>query len=157
MKRVLCVLLVAAVLGGGLTAAAEPYQSYIYNAYGDPVYAPDLYTVRDTWSGGSLGIGELNEPGGLVCGADGYLYLTDTKNDRIIRLSPDLTEKTVYTAFTREGENDIRVAARISAQEPTLNPELLAEALRQLAESIAPDFARFTRLETYDAEMNIYR
>ena len=103
MKRVLCVLLVAAVLGGGLTAAAEPYQSYIYNAYGDPVYAPDLYTVRDTWSGGSLGIGELNEPGGLVCGADGYLYLTDTKNDRIIRLSPDLTEKTVDSRAVFKG------------------------------------------------------
>ncbi len=104
MKRVLCVLLVAAVLSCGLAAAAEPYQSYIYNAYDDPVYAPDLYTVQNTWSGGSLGIGELNEPGGIVCGADGYLYLTDTKNNRIIRLSRDLTEKTVYTAFVRGEE-----------------------------------------------------
>ena len=104
MKRVLCMLLVAAMLGCGLAAVAEPYQSYIYNAYDEPVYAPDLYTVRNTWSGGSLDIGELNEPGGLVCGADGYLYLTDTKNNRIIRLSPDLTEKTVYTAFTRGEE-----------------------------------------------------
>ena len=104
MKRVLCMLLVAAMLGCGLAAVAEPYQSYIYNAYDEPVYAPDLYTVRNTWSGGSLDIGELNEPGGLVCGADGYLYLTDTKNNRIIRLSPDLTEKTVYTTFTRGEE-----------------------------------------------------
>lgn len=69
----------------------------------------------------------------------------------------DISPAIKTIAFTREGENDIRVAARISAQEPTLNPELLAEALRQLSESIAPDFARFTRLETYDAEMNIYR
>lgn len=99
MKRVLCVLLVAAMLGCGIAAAAQPYQSYIYNAYGDPVYAPDLYMVQNTWSGGSLGIGELNEPGGLICGVDGYLYLTDTKNNRIIRLSRDLEEITVYTAF----------------------------------------------------------
>lgn len=45
----------------------------------------------------------------------------------------------------------------ISAQEPTLNPELLAEALRQKAPELAPDFAKFTRLETYDGEMNVYR
>ena len=60
-------------------------------------------------------------------------------------------------AFVREGENDIRVTATISAQEPTLNPELIPEALRQLAPGIAPDFAKFVRLETYDADMNIYR
>ena len=34
---------------------------------------------------------------------------------------------------------------------------LLAEALRQKAPELAPDFARFTRLETYDANMEIYR
>lgn len=71
------------------------------------------------------------------------------------------------------GETDIRPAIRelrftpsegavlletvVSAQEPTLNPELLAEALRQLQPELAPDFAKFTRLETYDAEMKIYR
>ena len=60
-------------------------------------------------------------------------------------------------AFVREGENDIRVTATISAQEPTLNPELIPEALRQLAPGIAPDFAKFMRLETYDADMNVYR
>ena len=33
----------------------------------------------------------------------------------------------------------------------------IAESLRQLAPDIAPDFAKFTRVETYDADMNIYR
>ena len=51
----------------------------------------------------------------------------------------------------------IRLNARISAQEPTLNPELLAGALRQLRPELAPDFAAFTRLETYDREHRIYR
>ena len=59
-------------------------------------------------------------------------------------------------ALAAEGEN-IRVDARISAQEPTLNPDLLAGALRQLRPELAPDFAEFTRTETYDAEMQIYR
>ena len=68
-----------------------------------------------------------------------------------------------------EGESDIRPAihslsavstpegveldAVISAQEPTLNPDLLVSALRQLAPGIAPDFARFVRRAVYDADM----
>ena len=55
------------------------------------------------------------------------------------------------------GDKLVNITATISAQEPTLNPELLAEALRQLRPEIAPDFAKFTRLETYDAEMQIFR
>jgi hypothetical protein len=51
----------------------------------------------------------------------------------------------------------VNITTILSAQEPTLNPELLAEALRQLRPEIAPDFAKFTRLETYDAEMQIFR
>ena len=54
-------------------------------------------------------------------------------------------------------EKAVLVKAVISAQEPTINPELLAEALRQLKTEIAPDFARFTRLETYDADMKVFR
>ena len=55
------------------------------------------------------------------------------------------------------GAESVSVAAVVSAQEPTINPELLAEALRQKAPELAPDFAKFTRLETYDADMRIFR
>lgn len=51
----------------------------------------------------------------------------------------------------------VKVKAVISAQEPTINPELLAEALRQLNAEIAPDFAAFIRVECYDREFKIYR
>ena len=51
----------------------------------------------------------------------------------------------------------VKVWAVISAQEPTLNPELLADALRQKKPALAPDFARFTRLETLDKNGEIYR
>lgn len=84
-------------------------------------------------------------------------------------------EQIVITKKTKRGmgETDIRPAIReidfsvsggdvllealISAQEPTLNPELLVEALRQLRPEIAPDFAKFTRIETYDAQMQLFR
>ena len=54
-------------------------------------------------------------------------------------------------------EEGVRVRAVISAQEPTLNPELLADALRQLRPELAPDFSKFTRMETYDRQGKVYR
>ena len=56
-----------------------------------------------------------------------------------------------------ESDGAVTVNALISAQEPTLNPELLSEALRQLRPELAPDFAKFTRLETYDKDMKLFR
>lgn len=47
--------------------------------------------------------------------------------------------------------------AVISAQEPTLNPELIADAVRQLRPEIAPDFAKFRRLEVFDGNMSVFR
>lgn len=58
--------------------------------------------------------------------------------------------------FDISGE-DICLNALISAQEPTLNPELLADALRQLCPEIAPDFAKFRRIEIFDENMNVFR
>ena len=54
-------------------------------------------------------------------------------------------------------DSDVLMQAVISAQEPTLNPELIADALRQLAPDIAPDFAKFKRLEIFDENMEPFR
>ena len=55
------------------------------------------------------------------------------------------------------GDKQVDITTILSAQEPTINPELLVEALRQLRPELAPDFAKFTRIETYDAAMQVYR
>ncbi len=55
------------------------------------------------------------------------------------------------------GERAVSMEAVISAQDPTLNPELLCQALSQKLPELKPDFAAFTRLETYDAGMGIFR
>lgn len=62
-----------------------------------------------------------------------------------------------FEARKEDGQDGVWVEAVVSAQEPTINPELLAEALRQRKPEIAPDFAKFTRIETYDAGMQLYR
>ncbi len=59
-------------------------------------------------------------------------------------------------SFSADEEN-VRVQAVISAQEPTLNPALLAEAVHQLCPEIAPDFARYTRIENYLENMEVFR
>ena len=68
----------------------------------------------------------------------------------------DLKPAIKEISFAHDGEN-VLVNALISAQEPTLNPELLVEALRQLAPMVAPDFAKFRRLEVFDENMCIFR
>lgn len=57
----------------------------------------------------------------------------------------------------KEGEGAVLLHALISAQEPTLNPALLSDALRQLAPEIEPNFARFKRIENYLENMEIFR
>ena len=54
-------------------------------------------------------------------------------------------------------DKGVKIFAVISAQEPTLNPENMINALRQLKPELVPDFAEFRRIEVYDAEMQVFR
>ena len=45
----------------------------------------------------------------------------------------------------------------VHAQEPGVGPNHLLAAMTQLCPELAPDFAKFTRLEVYDADMQIFR
>jgi radical SAM-linked protein len=56
----------------------------------------------------------------------------------------------------RTGEGCVHVSAVLSAQEPTINPELLTAALRQLAPELVPDFSEFRREAVFDAEMRAF-
>lgn len=51
----------------------------------------------------------------------------------------------------------VMLEAVISAQEPTLNPDHLIAALRQLAPTLAPDFAAFTRQQVYLESGEVFR
>ena len=57
----------------------------------------------------------------------------------------------------RAEEEALALHALISAAEPTLNPELLSGALRQLQPELAPDFASYCRIETFQADGKIFR
>ena len=56
-----------------------------------------------------------------------------------------------------QGDNLITAEAVVAAQNPGLNPALLANAVSAQLPELAPDFARVRRLELYDSAMNVFR
>ncbi len=56
-----------------------------------------------------------------------------------------------------EEENLVSVGAVVAAQNPGLNPALLANAVSAALPQFAPDFARVRRIELYDASMQVFR
>ncbi len=63
----------------------------------------------------------------------------------------------IQTLNATAGERHVELEAMISAQEPTLNPDHLIAALRQLKPELAPDFAAFTRQEVYFENGEVFR
>ncbi len=55
------------------------------------------------------------------------------------------------------GSQVLELTCRVCAQNPSLNPMLLAEALRLHRPALAPDFARVRRLEVLDAQGTPFR
>jgi len=60
-------------------------------------------------------------------------------------------------SFEPLDDNTITMHTVVSAQSPSLNPENLIAALRQLEPELAPDFVSFKRNEIYDANGKIFR
>ena len=89
-----------------------------------------------------------------LTGADQYKSALKDITQNLKVMSAEM--KATSSSF-EAGEKIVKLHAVISAQEPTLNPSLLEDALKQKAPEIAPDFAKFTRLETYHENMEIYR
>ena len=63
----------------------------------------------------------------------------------------------IQSLQVKAGEKQVDLEAVISAQEPTLNPDHLIAALRQLKPELAPDFAAFTRRELYFENGEVFR
>ena len=56
------------------------------------------------------------------------------------------------------GKHDmITIAAKVSAQNPTINTDNLISAIDGEYIDMAPDFSLFTRIEIFDEDMNVYR
>ncbi len=74
------------------------------------------------------------------------------RGEGIIDIAPYVKDVTINA----DGE-DVRLAATVSVNEPTINPELLVKVLQQNDPELAPDFAEFTRLEIFTENMEVFR
>ena len=80
-------------------ADKPPYKSYIFDQWGDPIPTPIPYVPSGVLSGETLGVGAFNAPQDLFIAKDGSIYVVDTKNNRIVQLSPDFKVDRVITGF----------------------------------------------------------
>ena len=104
MKRIVCIIAALIAVAGSLSVSARAYRTYTYNAYNEPTDSPDVYTASFTSDGKALGTGELNSPTDITSGNDGNIYITDCKNNRIIKLDSEYRTVHVYTEFSFEGK-----------------------------------------------------
>ena len=74
------------------------------------------------------------------------------RGEGVLDIAPHIREMRVEAR-----ESIVKLEAVISVNEPTINPDLLVKALQQNAADIAPDFAKFKRLEIYKENMEIFR
>ncbi|GAF63856.1 hypothetical protein BTS2_0748 [Bacillus sp. TS-2] len=64
--------------------AGVPYDSYTYNYWLDPVKSPHPFVPSQEWTGEDLGVGALNNPNDLFITNEGFIYIVDTDNHRVL-------------------------------------------------------------------------
>ena len=69
----------------------------------------------------------------------------------------DLSANTREIVFAPLSGHEVRLEAVISAQQPSVNPGGLSEAIGLYAPALRPDYSHFRRLEVYDGELSVFR
>ena len=75
------------------------------------------------------------------------------KGDKELDIRPLIYSLSIAAA----SENELRLEAVLSAQNPGLNPQLLLTAMETHCPELCPDFARICRLEVLDEQENPFR
>jgi len=79
--------------------AQEPFFSYTYDYWGEPVSAPHAYLPVSRFGGNDLGVGNLSNPRDMFVDQDNTLYIVDSGNNRILKVSEDLSDVHVIDGF----------------------------------------------------------
>ena len=69
----------------------------------------------------------------------------------------DLTPMIRSLSVSSQNGREIMIEVLGCAQNPTLNPLLLAAAIERYLPECRPDFVQCRRIEVYDAEMQVFR
>ena len=79
-------MLIGLLVVSGSSVKADPYYSYTYDWWGDPVSAPLPYVWSRNINGEDLGVGSFDQARDLCVTDDGEIVISDTGNNRIIWL-----------------------------------------------------------------------
>lgn len=104
MKRIVCIIAALIAATGSLSVSAVRTELIHTTHITSRQTRPDVYTALLTADGKALGTGELNSPTDITSGNDGNIYITDCKNNRIIKLDSEYRTVRVYTEFSFEGK-----------------------------------------------------
>ena len=87
-----------------IQAADAPYVTYLYNHSGELRVSPHAYLPDQVLSLASTQAGELKSPSDIFAAPDGWLYIADTENNRVVVLKEDYTlDKVLDTVVDTTG------------------------------------------------------
>lgn len=94
-----------------LAAVTEPF-TYTYSSYQEAVPIPDFYLGKTRLSGEVIGCGSFQNPRDLFVDDNGYLYICDTGNDRIVILDDQYTLVSVIEELVYEETGETTTLSR---------------------------------------------
>ena len=86
--------------------AFAPYNSYIYNFWGEAVPAPHAYVPSRLILGSDLEIDGLSNPRDLYIDNNNHIYLVDTGNHRIIHLDENWQLERIIDSYNYQGQKE---------------------------------------------------
>ncbi len=81
------------------------------------------------------------------------IYKKSKKTEGDFDIAPCIKE----IHFEKAGERSVLCEAVLTAARPMLNPQYLIAAIKKYLPELNPDHTRYSRLEVYDAQMQIFR
>ncbi len=90
--------------GGICVSAQSNFNSYTYDEWDESVAVPASYQPVMTKNGFEAGSGAWNTPQDFFMGGNGYLYVADTGNNRIVVLDKDLCLIEIMESVLMDGE-----------------------------------------------------
>lgn len=88
------------------TVFAEPYKSYTYDYWLNPVPTPHAYLPERSIYGKDLGVTELKDASDIFVDRFNTIYIADTGNNRIILLNSSFQLIREITTFKNNGQDD---------------------------------------------------
>lgn len=105
LKKLLSLVFAGVLLGcnavSSAVSAAEPYDVYNYDRWGEAIPSQAGYIADRSVSGNDLGIGHFSSPADIFRDHNDIFYIVDSGNDRVVAVNSDFDEVIrVYDEFT---------------------------------------------------------